>query len=869
MMILSRNVGIKSCQVAKSRYFLLSQRLLPAFSSGANQNTDRFYEKFDEILSFHDDVAAVREANNGGAYHIDRYGVPIYSDVRYKRTFGFYAAERAAVMDFEDKFFHIDLTGRPVYSDRYTWCGNFHKIPEKGLYRSPVRDDNNHYYYIDHCGVKKLGPFSYAGDPNSAGHSAVHDQNGNTRIIDVNGKDWCPTANERGILETCLPHKGIARVRDENGWFYINQAGQEVGHGQRYLIAEPHYNGQAKVRFRNGRWAVVDETGNVRVDLGESMRSSAAELEKISKGYMVPLALKQILENKVLHDLDSTTSRTVHNEILKDCASEMGLIRFIQSSETTSNQQAEVLHRGRLLLNRDDGGDTNSTYTVTRDRCSYWLQDRYLKSWLDSPKDIHKDTFEELADDPIAVEQSQRVLKSYADADWRGAGTVLSKLLQGANHGPDASHFGNTKSIRTVVDLGGGHGSLLRELQNSGVLTSAEEFVCVDRPEVVSSVVSSLDSKTNVKYEVGSLFEGPLQDGDLYLLSRVLHDWPNEKATTILDRLHTMSPEGARLCVIDRVKTPANLHALLSLHMFALQGSHERCHTSWKSLFSSSGWQIDDRENFNGHEMYLLTKDTNYPKRSRGYSNSDGAHNHERAMASELQEATGDMPLVRKAVVTVGGLATRMNPQSVVTPKALLPIISSTWKARPALTHLLDQFHYACRSIDQVYIVSTQQHIPLLKRFLENYHQTKPAVDGRKELAVQIITQKRSRGFGDAVLAARQSIGDEPFLLAIGDHIFPTLSVEQVLAAYQKMPSLLGSAVPDWEKNIALSGVTLCNESEVQHTGILKNQQSEYQVGTPWLVHEMAEKPRSNYGSFEYLGGGDVKYPSQLVRAYF
>ena len=53
---------------------------------------------------------------------------------------------------------------------------------------------------------------------------------------------------------------------------------------------------------------------------------------------------------------------------------------------------------------------------------------------------------------------------------------------------------------------------------------------------------------------------------------------------------------------------------------------------------------------------------------------------------------------------------------------------------------------------------------------------------GSKELTVQIVTQHSARGFGDAVLAARQVIGDEPFVVAVGDHIFSADCVKNILA---------------------------------------------------------------------------------------
>ena len=902
-MILFRSFVTTGRLQLKKKLLSVSASRQEWFSSGSSNNpVDR---KFDEMLSFHDGIAAVRESNGGGAYHVDQSGSPVYSGRRYKRTFGFYAAERAAVMDFDGSFFHIDLTGRPVYDDRYSWCGNFHEVSPDGVFRSPVRDCDNLYYYIDEHGIKLLGPFSYAGDPNSAGHSVVHDLDGNPTIIGVDGRDWCNGMSmiERKVIEALVPHKGIALARDEEGWFYINQEGQEVGGGDRYLFAEPHYNGQARVRFLNGEWGVVDETGKLVISLGESMLSSAVELENVSKRYWESFALKKIIENDILHDehrkAPPSTGDATFREILKDCSVEMGLIRREQQSGDVPNPPLELLNRGRLLAASSCDGGTGGVSTITEERCRYWLQDRYLQSWLDSPRaTLSVDTFADIATDPAAVKLSQRILKSYADTDWKGAGAVLTKLLHGQHNGSKQfNDVGDAETIRTIVDMGGGYGSLLRELQRSGVMTNTEEFICIDRPEVVSAAVleqavtdfsfvntvqdaqKQINDGNAIKFEVGDLFEGPLQKADLYLLSRVLHDWPDPKAAAILDRLHSLSPESARLCVIDRVSSPEKPHALLSLHMFSLQGARERNHSQWRELFVSSRWQIDGHEQINGHEMYILTKkaitpipsaatreDTHKSTAGSTFQNSDSSD----ISKCELVDAETVMPTVRKAVITAGGLGTRMAPQSVVTPKALLPIISlgaghqpPRWEVRPALSYILDQFHDTSHTVDQVYVASTPQHVPILKLFLSDYnrHRRLSGTES-KDVTVQIIIQDSARGFGDAVLAARKAIGDEPFVLAVGDHVFSVDCVKNILAAYKEICS--SSDFHDW-RDTALTGAVLCNESEVKHTGLLRNQQSAYQLGSPWLVHQMAEKPSSNYESFQFSMNSSSKYPSQLV----
>ncbi len=60
----------------------------------------------------------------------------------------------------------------------------------------------------------------------------------------------------------------------------------------------------------------------------------------------------------------------------------------------------------------------------------------------------------------------------------------------------------------------------------------------------------------------------------------------------------------------------------------------------------------------------------------------------------------------RKVVIPIAGRGTRMLPQSAVTPKALLPVVSAD-QVRPALDVLLREVLSPSTGIDQVRLLST------------------------------------------------------------------------------------------------------------------------------------------------------------------
>ena len=333
--------------------------------------------QFSEILSFHDGVAAVCD-RQGFAYHIhEKNGEPLYA-ARFARTFGFYAAERAAVTDFKNKSFHINYSGEPVYSTRYGWCGNFIHTPAGA--QTVVRDVDTKYFVVDKDGRVVCGPYRYAGDPNSSGNRVVWDFDNHCSIVNSDGSSWFKPPGASAVvaknqwIDAKVPHKGIAAVKDAGGWYFVDNMGQQVGKG-RFEEVEPHYNGQSRVKLFNGEWAVVDEFGGVLLSLGLSKTAGALELESLSKQWWQALALKKILATNVLHgdDNDTLGDDPRLRSILLDTAAELGLLRRTKAgSESAGGNGFSLLTKGTIL----------SEENATSDRCRYWLQDRYLRTWL-------------------------------------------------------------------------------------------------------------------------------------------------------------------------------------------------------------------------------------------------------------------------------------------------------------------------------------------------------------------------------------------------------------------------------------------------------------------------------------------------------
>lgn len=144
---------------------------------------------------------------------------------------------------------------------------------------------------------------------------------------------------------------------------------------------------------------------------------------------------------------------------------------------------------------------------------------------------------------------------------------------------------------RKVVDLGGGAAVVMVELMSNHPQLRG---LVLDLPEVTPGARAALqEAKLADRCEVveGSFFDHVPAGGDVYLLVRVLHDWPDEDAARILARCSAVMSEQTSLLVVDRViDDRSGVGPLLAdLNMLVLTGGRERTLRQWGELFDAAG----------------------------------------------------------------------------------------------------------------------------------------------------------------------------------------------------------------------------------------------------------------------------------------
>jgi UTP--glucose-1-phosphate uridylyltransferase len=131
---------------------------------------------------------------------------------------------------------------------------------------------------------------------------------------------------------------------------------------------------------------------------------------------------------------------------------------------------------------------------------------------------------------------------------------------------------------------------------------------------------------------------------------------------------------------------------------------------------------------------------------------------------------------VRKAVIPVAGLGTRFLPATKAIPKEMLTIVD-----RPTIQYIVEEA--VASGIDQVIFITSAGKSAIENHFDYDFHldsvlkEKKKIVLGEELnnisnlIDIVSIRQKKPLGLGHAIWTARHVVGDEPFMIMLGDDL--------------------------------------------------------------------------------------------------
>jgi UTP--glucose-1-phosphate uridylyltransferase len=211
---------------------------------------------------------------------------------------------------------------------------------------------------------------------------------------------------------------------------------------------------------------------------------------------------------------------------------------------------------------------------------------------------------------------------------------------------------------------------------------------------------------------------------------------------------------------------------------------------------------------------------------------------------------------MKTAVITTGGLGTRLLTATKVNPKTMLPLYvkSTDSDLNPFFQPLIEIIFnnlYDCGFRKFCFIVgkkgqySIKNHLIPDPDFLKLLKSRNNSIDKRfirmleksykkySNSKVSWITQSTPMGFGHALLSAKKFVGNDNFLLHAGDAYFPNYDfLKTMINTFKKSNGITGSILLQHKKNVEGYGIAQTTTKNHEHLVI--------------NVEEKPKKPKSN-----------------------
>jgi hypothetical protein len=182
-------------------------------------------------------------------------------------------------------------------------------------------------------------------------------------------------------------------------------------------------------------------------------------------------------------------------------------------------------------------------------------------------------------------------LSKHPEASARFNAAMASGLRQSENP-LDRYDFSGR---RVVVDVGGGRGDQIVSILRANPTMKGILF---DLPQVASDARAYLKAsgvEDRCELVTGDAFQSIPRGGDVYVMSRVLHDWEDEKAALLVANCRKAIPEDGILLIRDSVLPEGDAPSpgkQMDITMLIMTGGHERSEEEWRTLLARSRFSL-------------------------------------------------------------------------------------------------------------------------------------------------------------------------------------------------------------------------------------------------------------------------------------
>lgn len=192
--------------------------------------------------------------------------------------------------------------------------------------------------------------------------------------------------------------------------------------------------------------------------------------------------------------------------------------------------------------------------------------------------------FDYLNNHPDKLHQYHKAMYEYARDDYK---ELPNKI--------------DLNSVTNVIDIGGGYGATI-----SSIKIVYPNLTCYlfDLEKVIDNC--NLKDITTIK---GNFFKEIPKVADVLILSRILHDWDNEKAAIILKNCFDALPKNGIIYIIENCSDRITIDlSMLSLNMMAMCESYERTSVEYIQMVTSTGFTFESDVKLNELQTILKFK---------------------------------------------------------------------------------------------------------------------------------------------------------------------------------------------------------------------------------------------------------------------
>lgn len=212
--------------------------------------------------------------------------------------------------------------------------------------------------------------------------------------------------------------------------------------------------------------------------------------------------------------------------------------------------------------------------------------DRAWEYFMDSVK-TGETAFEKAHGKPVMdwLKQNPHAADIFSEANAVKAGNTHRVIL-------DVYDF---SEIQTLTDVGGGLGTLISEIL---IVNPFMKGVVADTSYVIKNANKIIEARgiaDRCETIECDFFKSIPPGSDAYLLSNILHDWPDEECRTILENCRKAMKPDSRILLIEMIIPEGNdpsIVKLLDLEMLVITGGQERTEAEFKHLIEMSGLRL-------------------------------------------------------------------------------------------------------------------------------------------------------------------------------------------------------------------------------------------------------------------------------------